>query len=208
MRISVELVLSLLSQGASHEELKDDYPDLEEEDILACIALCPRRHSGRLPWRRCRWDRNELPHLEATATMTTNNNLDPSLADAELPFGHPGRRFDDTPEYFDHSPLVNQGPEPDYTPDEDGGVVHYAHGDRPLCGDNSMTAVYTDDPALRWPAAPSAWSWWQRTCRTTTITVAIAYTAAARSSPRAGSNGAGWSGGSARTAGRRAGNNG
>ena len=38
MRISVELVLSLLSQGASHEELKDDYPDLEEEDILACIA--------------------------------------------------------------------------------------------------------------------------------------------------------------------------
>ena len=41
MRISVELVLSLLSllsQGASHEELKDDYPDLEEEDIRACIA--------------------------------------------------------------------------------------------------------------------------------------------------------------------------
>jgi uncharacterized protein (DUF433 family) len=38
MRISVELVLSLLSQGASHEELMDDYPDLEEEDILACIA--------------------------------------------------------------------------------------------------------------------------------------------------------------------------
>ena len=38
MRISVELILSLLSQGASHEELMDDYPDLEEEDILACIA--------------------------------------------------------------------------------------------------------------------------------------------------------------------------
>ena len=38
MRISVELILSLLSQGASQEELKDDYPDLEEEDILACIA--------------------------------------------------------------------------------------------------------------------------------------------------------------------------
>ena len=35
MRISVELILS---QGASHEELMDDYPDLEEEDILACIA--------------------------------------------------------------------------------------------------------------------------------------------------------------------------
>ena len=38
MRISVELILSLLSQGTSHEELKDDYPDLEEKDILACIA--------------------------------------------------------------------------------------------------------------------------------------------------------------------------
>ena len=38
MRISVELVLSLLSQGASHEELMDDYPELEEEDIGACIS--------------------------------------------------------------------------------------------------------------------------------------------------------------------------
>ena len=38
MRISVELVLSLLSQGATQEELLDDYPGLEPEDILACIA--------------------------------------------------------------------------------------------------------------------------------------------------------------------------
>ena len=38
MRISVELILSLLSQGAPHEELMDDYPELEEEDIFACIA--------------------------------------------------------------------------------------------------------------------------------------------------------------------------
>ena len=38
MRISVELVLSLMSQGATHEELLDDYPDLEPEDIRACIA--------------------------------------------------------------------------------------------------------------------------------------------------------------------------
>ena len=78
--------------------------------------------------------------------MTTNNNIDALFADAELPFGHPGWRFDDTPEYFDHSPLLDQGPEPDYTPDEDGGLVHYAPGDRPLCGDDSMTAVYTNDP--------------------------------------------------------------
>ena len=53
--------------------------------------------------------------------MTTNNDLDALFADAELPFGHPGRRFDDTPEGFDPSPLVDQEPEPDYTSDEDGG---------------------------------------------------------------------------------------
>jgi uncharacterized protein (DUF433 family) len=38
MRISVELILSLLSQGATQEELLDDYPGLEPEDIQACIA--------------------------------------------------------------------------------------------------------------------------------------------------------------------------
>ena len=27
-------------------------------------------------------------------------------------------------------------------------TVHYAPGDRPLCGSESMTAAYTDDPAL------------------------------------------------------------
>ena len=38
MRISVELVLSLLSQGATQEELLEDYPGLEPEDVRACIA--------------------------------------------------------------------------------------------------------------------------------------------------------------------------
>ena len=38
MRISVELILSLLSQGADSDELLDDYPGLELEDIRACIA--------------------------------------------------------------------------------------------------------------------------------------------------------------------------
>ena len=38
MRISVELILSLLSQGATQEELLDDYPELEPKDIRACIA--------------------------------------------------------------------------------------------------------------------------------------------------------------------------
>jgi uncharacterized protein (DUF433 family) len=38
MRISVELILSLLSQGESIEAIIDDYPDLEPEDIRACLA--------------------------------------------------------------------------------------------------------------------------------------------------------------------------
>ncbi|MYC34825.1 MAG: DUF433 domain-containing protein [Chloroflexi bacterium] len=38
MRISVELILSLLSQGATTDELLDDYPGLEPEDIRACVA--------------------------------------------------------------------------------------------------------------------------------------------------------------------------
>ena len=38
MRMSVELVLSLMSQGATQEELLDDYPFLEPDDIRACIA--------------------------------------------------------------------------------------------------------------------------------------------------------------------------
>lgn len=38
LRISVELILSLLAQGESPETLLDDYPDLELADIRACIA--------------------------------------------------------------------------------------------------------------------------------------------------------------------------
>jgi uncharacterized protein (DUF433 family) len=37
-RISVELILSLLAQGETTEELLKDYPDLEVEDIRACLA--------------------------------------------------------------------------------------------------------------------------------------------------------------------------
>jgi len=38
MRISVELILSLLAQGETTEEVLRDYPDLEVEDIRACLA--------------------------------------------------------------------------------------------------------------------------------------------------------------------------
>ena len=46
MRISVELVLSLMSQGATQEELLDDYPELKPEDIRACIAYAHTVISG------------------------------------------------------------------------------------------------------------------------------------------------------------------
>ena len=36
----------------------------------------------------------------------------------------------------------------DYMPDGDDARVHYAPGDDPLCGTESTTAAYTDDPAL------------------------------------------------------------
>lgn len=38
MRISVELILSLLAQGESIEAILEDYPDLEPDDIRACLA--------------------------------------------------------------------------------------------------------------------------------------------------------------------------
>jgi len=38
MRIRVKDVLGLLASGASHQEILEDYPDLEEADILAALS--------------------------------------------------------------------------------------------------------------------------------------------------------------------------
>jgi uncharacterized protein (DUF433 family) len=38
MRISVELVLSLLARGQTVEAILEDYPELEADDIRACLA--------------------------------------------------------------------------------------------------------------------------------------------------------------------------
>jgi uncharacterized protein (DUF433 family) len=38
MRIPVDLVLNLLAQGVSSEDILGDYPDLEPDDIRACVA--------------------------------------------------------------------------------------------------------------------------------------------------------------------------
>lgn len=39
MRISVELVLTLLAGGATPEEILSEYPYLEREDIRQCLAF-------------------------------------------------------------------------------------------------------------------------------------------------------------------------
>jgi uncharacterized protein (DUF433 family) len=38
MRIRVKDVLDMLAEGATQEEILGDFPDLEAEDIRACIA--------------------------------------------------------------------------------------------------------------------------------------------------------------------------
>ena len=38
MRISVEMILSLLAQGEKEETILADYPDLEPHDLRACLA--------------------------------------------------------------------------------------------------------------------------------------------------------------------------
>lgn len=42
MRYPVEVILDLLSAGMSHEEILEDYPDLEEDDIRACLAFASK----------------------------------------------------------------------------------------------------------------------------------------------------------------------
>ena len=43
MRISVADVLDYLSKGHSHEQLLLDFPELEIEDIFACLAFAAHR---------------------------------------------------------------------------------------------------------------------------------------------------------------------
>ncbi|MGE4534184.1 DUF433 domain-containing protein [Halomonas sp.] len=43
MRIRVVDVLDLLAQGLTAQEVLDELPDLEQEDILACLQFAARR---------------------------------------------------------------------------------------------------------------------------------------------------------------------
>jgi uncharacterized protein (DUF433 family) len=46
MRISVEQILKMLSRGISHQEIIDEYPLLEEEDIRACLLFAASKVSN------------------------------------------------------------------------------------------------------------------------------------------------------------------
>jgi uncharacterized protein (DUF433 family) len=42
MRYPVEMILDLLSSGMTFEEIMEDYPAIEEDDIRACLAYASR----------------------------------------------------------------------------------------------------------------------------------------------------------------------
>jgi uncharacterized protein (DUF433 family) len=41
-RYTVDLILDLLAAGSTHAEILEDYPNLEEQDILACLAYASK----------------------------------------------------------------------------------------------------------------------------------------------------------------------
>jgi len=48
MRITVYDVLSYLAAGMSHEKILADFPELTEEDILACLSYAADREQHTL----------------------------------------------------------------------------------------------------------------------------------------------------------------
>ncbi|WP_373511073.1 DUF433 domain-containing protein [Persicitalea sp.] len=51
LRYPVENMLELMASGMSHEEILDDYEDLEKEDLWACLLFAARltRSKGSYP---------------------------------------------------------------------------------------------------------------------------------------------------------------
>ena len=48
MRITVYDVLSYLAAGMSYQQIRDDFPELTEEDILACLSYAAAREQQTL----------------------------------------------------------------------------------------------------------------------------------------------------------------
>lgn len=51
LRYPVENMLELMASGMSHQEILDDYEDLEQEDLWACLLFAARltRSKGSYP---------------------------------------------------------------------------------------------------------------------------------------------------------------
>jgi len=47
LRITVGDVLGWLSQGMTHEEIIEEHPDLDREDILACLSFAAEKEDSR-----------------------------------------------------------------------------------------------------------------------------------------------------------------
>ena len=52
LRISVEMILELLAKGASGQELLEDYPELELEDIQAALSYAQYLVAGEVVFDR------------------------------------------------------------------------------------------------------------------------------------------------------------
>ena len=47
-RITVDLILTLLSQGMTFEEILEQYPHVKREDILACLCYAEKSMAANL----------------------------------------------------------------------------------------------------------------------------------------------------------------
>ncbi len=52
LRISVETILELLAKGASRQEVLEDYPELEPEDIQAALSYAQYLVAGEVVLER------------------------------------------------------------------------------------------------------------------------------------------------------------
>lgn len=52
LRISVEMILELLTKGASQQEILEDYPELEAEDLRAALMYAHHLVSGESVFER------------------------------------------------------------------------------------------------------------------------------------------------------------
>ncbi len=42
LRYPVEFILEILAAGMTHQEILEDYPDLEEDDLRACLVFASK----------------------------------------------------------------------------------------------------------------------------------------------------------------------